>query len=101
MLRGVRAGEPECAERDGASWVAVAGLRYRAGPRSLGVCAILAVVDLGFLWAGLFPVGALSCLVIGVTLGLVPVEPTPDDLSTVIPWRCALVGSICLNRFPG
>ncbi len=56
--------------------VAVAGLRYRAVPRALGVvCAILAVVDLGFLWAGLFPVGfpvgALSCLVIGLTLALV------------------------------
>jgi hypothetical protein len=57
--------------------VAVAGLRHRAVPRALGaVCGILAVVDLGFLWAGLFPVGfpvgALTCLTVGLTLGLRP-----------------------------
>ena len=57
--------------------VAVAGLRHRAVPRALGaVAALLAVIDLGLLWAGLFPVGfpvgALSCLVIGLTLGLAP-----------------------------
>ena len=55
--------------------VAVAGLWHRVVPRALGAaCALLAVVDLGFLWAGLFPVGfpvgALTCLVTGLTLGL-------------------------------
>lgn len=57
--------------------IAVAGLRHHAVPRTLGtICAVLAVVDLGFLWAGLFPVGfpvgALTCLVVGLTLGLAP-----------------------------
>jgi hypothetical protein len=60
-----------------AAAVAVAGLRHRAVPRALGAaCAVLAVVDVGFLWAGLFPVGfpvgALTCLVVGLTLGLAP-----------------------------
>jgi hypothetical protein len=55
--------------------IAVAGLRYRAVPRALGaVCAVLAVIDIGLLWAGIFPVGfpvgALTCLVVGATLGL-------------------------------
>lgn len=59
--------------------VAVAGLRHRAVPRALGVvCGILAIVDLGLLWAGLFPVGfpvgALTCLVVGLALGLGPVR---------------------------
>lgn len=57
--------------------VAVAGLRHRAVPRGLGaVCGVLAVLDVGLLWAGLFPVGfpvgALTCLVVGLTLGLAP-----------------------------
>jgi len=58
-----------------AAAVAVSGLRYRAVPRALGAaCAVLVLVDVGFLWAGLFPVGfpvgALTCLVVGLTLGL-------------------------------